>query len=52
MITRTDPVIVNGQTWKTRARTEELETTGIINNLKITENKLREEHKLNERIQY
>ena len=43
---------VNGQTWKTRARTEELETTGIINRLKITENKLREEHKLNERIQY
>ena len=43
---------VNGQTWKTRARTEELETTGIIKNLKITENKLREEHKLNERILY
>ena len=32
---------------KTKARTEELETTGIIGNTPFSENKLREEHNIN-----
>ena len=42
----------DGKLKKTKARTEELETTGITSNSQFSENKLREEHKLNLRIQY
>jgi len=38
--------------WKTKARVEELETTGIAGDSDYTENKLRKEHGLNERIKY
>lgn len=41
-----------GQMWKTKARVEELETTGIAGDSDYTENKLRKEHGLNERIKY
>jgi RHS repeat-associated protein len=43
---------IDGLMKKTKARTEELETTGIIGNSEISENKLREEHNLNLRIHY
>ena len=43
---------IDGQMKKTKARTEELETTGIIGNTPFSENKLREEHSINLRIQY
>ena len=42
----------DGQMWKTKARDEELETIGIFGDSEYTENKLREEHGLNERIKY
>ena len=43
---------IDGQMKKTKARTEELETTGIIGNTNFSENKLRKEHNLNLRIHY
>ena len=42
----------DGTIWQTSDSTEELETVGIIGNSKYTENKLRKEQGLNERIKY
>ena len=43
---------IDGLKYKTKERTSELETVGIIGNRKYTENKLRKEHKLNKRVKY
>ncbi len=42
----------DGEVYQTTASTEELETVGITGNYRYTENMLREEEKLNERLRY